>query len=144
MVCKDGTRATRTTQASLDEAVDRGQGAKQANSPFSNDIVGSGREAPVENLSDLVSPVRPVYPGHETFPTDEPWIRIYSRLLGEEIVLVLRRNAVREAEEVCLDSVIYVVPEMEILRDYAEKPDVIRRLHAIKREMNGWLVRPKG
>ncbi|MFH1680731.1 MAG: hypothetical protein ABIH26_08810 [Candidatus Eisenbacteria bacterium] len=111
--------------------------------PSPNDIGTRRSSWEVTDLRRLVSPVRPVYPDHEPFPADAPWIRIRSRVLAEEIVLVLRRDAVREAEEACPDVATYVVPEMDILRDFEGKPEVIRRLHAIKKEMRGWLVRPE-
>ncbi len=139
-------RDTLATLADPDQGhVDRdgGRGGRSPKSSFAKEIGASKRKLAAADLRRLVSPVRPAYPDHEAFAIDPPWVQIDSRVLGERIVLVLRPDRVREAEESFPEAVAYVVPEMEILSDYVERPDVIRRLHAIKKEMRGWLFRPK-
>jgi len=96
-----------------------------------------------QDLRALISPVQPDVDWEPPAP-GAPWVVIRSRLLGEDILLVCERGRVAEAERAHPGLTTYVPSEMDVLGDFAEKPDVIRRLHAIKREMNGWLVRPKG
>ena len=95
------------------------------------------------DLRALVSPIQPQYPDSDPFPTDDPWIWINSRLLGEKILLVLQLDQTRQAIETYPEAVVYVVPEMEILSRFADRPATIRELHRIKKEMDGWLVWPR-
>ena len=106
--------------------------------PRSSGCGGGARD----ELRRLVSPVQPTYPPSD--PIDgERWIWIHSRLLGEKLLLVLDMEAVWEALKEYPEDVVYVLPEMEILCDFAEEPEKIRRLHQIKKEMSGWIVRPR-
>ena len=91
----------------------------------------------------LVSPIQPQYPDSDSFPTEDPWVWIESRLLGEKILLVLQLDQTRKAIETYPEAVVYLVPEMEILQRFADQPEIIRELHRIKKEMDGWLMWPR-
>jgi len=107
---------------------------------FSDPVERPGTD---RDLGALISPVQPDV-NWEPPALGAPWVVIRSKLLGEDILLVCERGRVAEAERAHPGLTTYVPSEMDVLGDFVEKPDVIRRLHAIKREMNGWLVRPRG
>ena len=52
-------------------------------------------------------------------------------------------TAVTEAEELYPGLTTYVLPEMEILKEFESDPLTIRKLHRIKKEMHGWIIRHK-
>ena len=110
---------------------------------FSETLLNEPLTVGWEDLGALLSPILPADiewpPGPDTYP----WYVVRSKLLGEDILLVCEKDRVREAELHHPGLTTYVLPEMEILGEFAEDPERIRTLHRIKKEMKGWLVRPK-
>lgn len=94
-------------------------------------------------LLTLVSPIQPEIDG-EPPAVGVPWVVIRSRLLGEDILLVCEKGRIAEAEKAHPGLTTYVPREMDVLGEFVGQPEIIRRLHAIKKEMRGWLVRPAG
>jgi hypothetical protein len=109
---------------------------------FSKALLEETGSTPIPDLDVVLSPLLPDKTRWPAFPPGAPWLVIRSRLLREDILLVCEKNRVREAELEHPGLTTYVLPEMRILRDFEQKPDTIRRLHRIKKEMHGWITRP--
>ena len=79
--------------------------------------------------------------------TGKPWLVIRSHLLDEEqIVLVLERKQLSKARQANPGKLIYVPLEIEELQRHRDSPDyreLVRKVHLIKKEFDGWIVPPE-
>ena len=95
-----------------------------------------------EDLMGLVTPIQPEWGEWPVVSRAAPWIVIRSRVLDEDVLLVCDRAKIERAQKVHPTLTTYTLPEMDVMRDYARDPATIRRLHLIKKRLNGWISRP--
>jgi hypothetical protein len=69
------------------------------------------------------------------------WVVIESRLLdGEEVVLVMEKKYLKEAQAAHPDKVLYFPPEVRELYPNRDNREFIRTAHSAKKEFGGWVV----
>ena len=77
----------------------------------------------------------------------EKWALIKSALLdGEQILLVYKMKYLKEAREAHPGLVIYLPLELERLRkleDVPDYPDLIKKIHMMKKSFGGWIASSK-
>ena len=73
------------------------------------------------------------------------WVLLESLLLnGEQILLVMEKQYLREARKAYPDVTLYFPPEVEELYPYMHDTELIRAVHLIKSRFKGWVVPSTG
>lgn len=69
------------------------------------------------------------------------WIVMESLLLdGEQILLVMEKQYLREARKAHPDKTLYFPPEVEELHPHRHDTDLLRAVHLVKSKFKGWIV----
>jgi len=73
------------------------------------------------------------------------WVLLESLLLnGEQILLVMEKQFLREAREAYPDKTLYFPPEVEELYPHRHDTELLRAVHLIKSKFKGWIVPSTG
>jgi len=70
------------------------------------------------------------------------WLRVKWKPFGEEsFLVVLKKEYYKEAREAHPGKVLYFLPELrQLARSCAGKVEVLKRVHAVKKILGGWVI----